>query len=117
MELTRYRPQAASATARPSLCEVLFQKRGAIAQLGERVLCKHEVVGSIPSGSTRVSDIAAVRVTALPMKYQFEDSVVFVWANARRRLLSSKEPVSAAWRDGCPDRFCADRNSDKKLTS
>jgi hypothetical protein len=28
---------------------------GAIAQLGERVLCKHEVVGSIPSGSTRWS--------------------------------------------------------------
>ena len=26
--------------------------RGAIAQLGERVLCKHEVVGSIPSSST-----------------------------------------------------------------
>jgi hypothetical protein len=25
---------------------------GAIAQLGERVLCKHEVVGSIPTGST-----------------------------------------------------------------
>ena len=28
---------------------------GAIAQLGERVLCKHEVVGSIPSGSTNIS--------------------------------------------------------------
>ena len=28
------------------------QEYGAIAQLGERVLCKHEVVGSIPSGST-----------------------------------------------------------------
>ena len=27
-------------------------KIGAIAQLVERVLCKHEVVGSIPSGST-----------------------------------------------------------------
>jgi hypothetical protein len=27
-------------------------RHGAIAQLGERVLCKHEVVGSIPSGST-----------------------------------------------------------------
>ena len=27
---------------------------GAIAQLGERVLCKHEVVGSIPSGSTNL---------------------------------------------------------------
>jgi hypothetical protein len=26
--------------------------KGAIAQLVERVLCKHEVVGSIPSGST-----------------------------------------------------------------
>jgi hypothetical protein len=25
---------------------------GAIAQLGERLLCKQEVVGSIPSGST-----------------------------------------------------------------
>ena len=30
--------------------------KGAIAQLGERVLCKHEVVGSIPSGSTRTRD-------------------------------------------------------------
>jgi hypothetical protein len=29
---------------------------GAIAQLGERVLCKHEVVGSIPSGSTKPDD-------------------------------------------------------------
>ena len=28
---------------------------GAIAQLGERLLCKQEVVGSIPSGSTRGS--------------------------------------------------------------
>ena len=32
---------------------------GAIAQLGERVLCKHEVVGSIPSGSTSRSSDAA----------------------------------------------------------
>src|SRR3954453_19814705 len=28
------------------------QADGAIAQLGERVLCKHEVAGSIPAGST-----------------------------------------------------------------
>ena len=28
-------------------------KRGAIAQLGERLLCKQEVTGSIPVGSTR----------------------------------------------------------------
>ena len=31
---------------------VTDRRYGAIAQLGERVLCKHEVVGSIPSGST-----------------------------------------------------------------
>ena len=30
--------------------------KGAIAQLVERVLCKHEVVGSNPSGSTTQSD-------------------------------------------------------------
>ena len=28
-------------------------RHGAVAQLGERLLCKQEVVGSIPSGSTR----------------------------------------------------------------
>ena len=28
--------------------------KGAIAQLGERLLCKQEVTGSIPVGSTRI---------------------------------------------------------------
>ena len=28
--------------------------RGAIAQLGERLLCKQEVIGSIPIGSTSI---------------------------------------------------------------
>ena len=28
------------------------KKNGALAQLGERLLCKQDVVGSIPSGST-----------------------------------------------------------------
>ena len=32
---------------------------GAIAQLGERLLCKQEVVGSIPSGSTNLRRVAA----------------------------------------------------------
>lgn len=41
---------------------------GAIAQLGERVLCKHEVVGSIPSGST----------------------IFGTWARARSELLRSR---------------------------
>ena len=30
----------------------VLPRSGAIAQLGERLLCKQEVVGSIPSGST-----------------------------------------------------------------
>ena len=33
----------------------LNPNNGAIAQLGERVLCKHEVIGSIPVGSTTPS--------------------------------------------------------------
>ena len=37
------------------LCLCYRVSLGAIAQLGERVLCKHEVVGSIPSGSTITS--------------------------------------------------------------
>mgnify|MGYP000102727154 CR=1 FL=1 len=32
---------------------------GAIAQLGERLLCKQEVTGSIPVGSTRILLISA----------------------------------------------------------
>ena len=37
---------------------------GAIAQLGERVLCKHEVVGSIPIGSTSLRCAAAETATS-----------------------------------------------------
>ena len=37
----------------------MISKSGAIAQLGERVLCKHEVVGSIPIGSTILRCYAA----------------------------------------------------------
>ena len=43
---------------------------GAIAQLGERVLCKHEVVGSIPSGSTRRRrDAAAIADHKFPERF------------------------------------------------
>ena len=42
---------------------------GAIAQLGERVLCKHEVVGSIPSGSTRSREgVAAIADYKFPKR-------------------------------------------------
>ncbi len=33
---------------------------GALAQLGERLLCKHQVIGSIPIGSTRPSPVRAM---------------------------------------------------------
>jgi hypothetical protein len=38
-------------------------KFGAIAQLGERVLCKHDVVGSIPSGSTSLRSLIERRLS------------------------------------------------------
>ena len=34
-------------------------REGAIAQLGERLLCKQEVVGSTPSGSTNFGVVPA----------------------------------------------------------
>ena len=37
---------------------VLASLNGAIAQLGEHLLCKQGVVGSIPTGSTRMSEVA-----------------------------------------------------------
>ena len=37
------------------------RRNGALAQLGERVLCKHEVTGSIPVGST--SSVGSVEAT------------------------------------------------------
>ena len=39
----------------PILTDSLGDSSGAIAQLGERLLCKQDVVGSIPSGSTNTS--------------------------------------------------------------
>jgi hypothetical protein len=41
---------------------------GAIAQLGERLLCKQEVVGSIPSGSTSRVAVAGFRAMRDPAR-------------------------------------------------
>ena len=46
---------------RLSLCS-LFSEPGAVAQLGERLLCKQEVTGSIPVGSTRADETKRVRL-------------------------------------------------------
>ena len=37
--------------------------RGAIAQLGERLLCKQEVAGSIPAGSTNQPPVLSMSGT------------------------------------------------------
>src|SRR5262245_9034324 len=47
---------------RPSRKKHSSSGYGAIAQLGERVLCKHEVVGSIPSGSTSLRWLRQLRL-------------------------------------------------------
>ena len=56
---------ACSGILRDAICMWFIADFGAIAQLGERLLCKQEVVGSIPSGSTILSknlEIALARV-------------------------------------------------------
>jgi hypothetical protein len=40
------------------------QQNGALAQLGERLLCKHQVIGSIPIGST-ISQECAVHLSRM----------------------------------------------------
>src|SRR3954462_11571017 len=52
----------AKASARGARQEAFVFWYGAIAQLGERVLCKHEVVGSIPSGSTSLRWLRQLRL-------------------------------------------------------
>ena len=59
----------------PDACYLIPE--GAIAQLGERLLCKQEVVGSIPSGSTRLRAIGlqAAGLTKLqPRGYRWRAS-------------------------------------------
>jgi len=56
---------AARTLLRRSDCRLLIPDPcGAIAQLGERLLCKQEVVGSIPSGSTNLAQPVVAQRTA-----------------------------------------------------
>ena len=66
------RPDASARCRKASLPGAggLFErsKFGAIAQLGERVLCKHDVVGSIPSGSTISVGASGSRFSSRPAR-------------------------------------------------
>ena len=49
---------------------------GAIAQLGERLLCKQEVTGSIPVGSTRLSRNKAWNLAPSGTAFRFAVSFI-----------------------------------------
>ena len=58
--------------------------------MGERVLCKHEVVGSIPSGSTKaaVGERAAAAPLILPVRF-----ICLVLARKRRAVKKAEWPA------------------------
>ncbi len=65
---------AVLAPSRNSRCyfvAALHMRKGALAQLGERLLCKHQVIGSIPIGSTTPRHaIKLVMKTRVPLFWQ-----------------------------------------------
>ena len=77
---------------------------GAIAQLVERVLCKHEVVGSIPSGSTRLRAVRSDRERSgfRPLERSAPGRRENLIVNgrvppARKRLEDGPEKTSIVW--------------------
>ena len=64
----------------------MFSRDGAIAQLGERLLCKQEVTGSIPVGSTRLH--AGCSAKRRPQAARFAVHFVFF-----RLLFNNSEEV------------------------
>ena len=55
-QVLRVRVQSASITFFPgrAASRARFPKKGAVAQLGERLICIQEVAGSIPTSSTKL---------------------------------------------------------------
>jgi hypothetical protein len=63
---------------------------GAIAQLGERLFCKQDVVGSIPSGSTTYSQVAQL-VERPAVNRMVVGSSPTLGATSRRHRLAAKD--------------------------
>ena len=84
---------------------------GAIAQLGERLLCKQEVVGSIPSGSTRPcgSPNAEYEFPPLSRAGGFLDIVKKGYARDAGQLSTSSWGIGIAQRCACTASRDADR--------
>ena len=66
--------------------------KGAIAQLGERLLCKQEVVGSIPSGSTNFLHLYQLGIGRLAVT----EWLCAIMANGVH-LVSANQPMPCAW--------------------
>ena len=60
--MVRIHPDPPTDRRRPGWGGAVDPRRGAIAQLGERLLCKQEVTGSIPVGSTSVRGMGGIGV-------------------------------------------------------
>ena len=65
---------------------------GAIAQLGERLLCKQEVVGSIPSGSTNFLHLYQLCIG----RFAVTELLCAIMANGLY-LVSANQPKPCAW--------------------
>ena len=71
---------------------------GAIAQLGERLLCKQEVTGSIPVGSTRISMQAwnsARSATKSALRSEFQVRLLFKNSEEVKRTRFFSRPGSS----------------------
>ena len=65
---------------------------GAVAQLGERLLCKQEVVGSIPSGSTNFLHLDLPGIG----RFAVTEWLCAIMANGVY-LVSANQPKDCAW--------------------
>ena len=92
---------------------------GAIAQLGERLLCKQEVVGSIPSGSTKLCGARdgsiAMRSSRFPNARPCICSCVALISIARCRL--SDIVKRRSFRSVCTVMSCVRRHPMARLTA
>ena len=77
-----------------------FPPYGAIAQLGERLLCKQEVTGSIPVGSTRCSSSRKCSVKGRPLTLCFVFRLLFKNSEETRRVRLS-QTVGLIWVRDC----------------
>jgi hypothetical protein len=69
---------------------VLIAYQGAVAQLGERLLCKQEVTGSIPVSSTRSQGIwiETGKIDLLPNAGRQHDTVIIFITVTRNVVLA-----------------------------